>query len=98
MNYLLHSFLFTYAIYSVLAFLFLMFTCLPDISVSFRFFLDYCELFKVGVMVLFPISTLLFFLVSFLFILINKFLDFSFNYYPFRSKDKNKINLDKKKL
>lgn len=98
MNDLLYFILIGYAFCSVLVFLFLMITCLPDISVSFRFFLDYCELFKVIVMILFPISTLAFFLLTFLSILLIKLLDFSLDCYPFRSnkKCKNKINLDKK--
>lgn len=98
MNDILYLILLTYSLFSLLAFFFLLFTCLPDITISFRFFLDWCELFKVVVMILFPISTLLFFLLTFFLILITKFIDFSLDCYPFRSnkKCKNKINLDKK--
>lgn len=97
MNDILYLILLTYSLFSLLAFFFLLTTCLPDIIISFRFFLDWCELFKVVIMFLFPISTLVFFLLTFLSILFTKFLDFSLNCYPFRSnkKDKNKINLDK---
>lgn len=97
MNDVLYLILLTYSLFSFLAFFFLLTTCLPDISISFRFFLDYCELFKVVIMVLFPISTLVFFLLTFFLVLTTKFIDFSLNCYPFRSKSNKKINLDKDK-